>query len=371
MARILIIEDDQRIRMAIEETLSLVGYEVEPAENGMQGVEKAHKIKPDLILCDVMMPGMDGFAVLEQLSQYPETSAIPFVFLTALSTYNDIRKGMSLGADDYLTKPFTVQQLLDTVRTRLDRRKLLDQRSTQQIETVREYINLTLPHELRTPLNGIVGYVSMLRDSYEQMDKESMNQMLSGLEKSVERLQVLIENFMAYSQLHLMLQDEELIAKLHQYSAMRDFKEVITYQAEQESFNWGRYTDLRIDVDAAEVLLFSDHASRLISCLISNACKFSERGSVIRLVGRALDDHYLLTITDRGRGMTPEQIASIGVNRQFERHIYEQQGTGLGLTIASQIVRLYGGELSIESIPGKQTTVSLRLQYPYGAIRRR
>jgi signal transduction histidine kinase len=198
-----------------------------------------------------------------------------------------------------------------------------------------------------------------------------MNQMISGLEKSVERLQVLIENFMAYSQLHLMLQDTELISKLHQYSVMRDFKEVVTYQAEQEAFSWGRYTDLRIDVDAAEILLFSDHANRLISCLISNACKFSDKGSLIRIVGRGLDDHYLLTITDRGRGMTPEQITSIGVNRQFERQLYEQQGTGLGLTIANQIVQLYGGELSIESIPGKQTTVSLRLQYAYGSIRNR
>ncbi len=363
MSRILVIEDDKHIRSAIVDTLASVGYEMQSAEDGFVGVHKARVFKPDLVLCDIMMPEMDGYAVLFQLQKSPETSVIPVIFLTALSSYDDIRKGMSMGADDYLIKPFTGQELIDTVRTRLERRKRIENHSAQQMESIREYINLTLPHELRTPLTGMLGYLYMLRDSYEQMDREGMEEMLTGLEKSVDRLRILIENFTAYSQLHMILGDQDLITRLHQYSIMRDFNEKVMHQTEQEAFLFGRYNDIKMQIDPADLLLYTDHATKLISCLVSNACKFSDKGTPITVIGRAMPDHYCLKITNSGRGMTPEQIASISINRQFERNIYEQQGAGLGLVIAKQIVHLYNGTMHIESIPGKETTVTLMLRY--------
>jgi signal transduction histidine kinase len=161
----------------------------------------------------------------------------------------------------------------------------------------------------------------------------------------------------------MILGDQDLITRLHQYSIMRDFNEKIMHQTEQEAFLFGRYNDIKMQIDPADLLLYTDHATKLISCLVSNACKFSDKGTPITITGKAMPEHYCLTITNSGRGMTPEQIASISINRQFERNIYEQQGAGLGLVIAKQIVHLYNGTLKIESIPGKETTVTLMLRY--------
>ena len=125
MKKILLIEDNQEIRENIAEILTLANYEVAEAENGKVGVEKAKKEHPDLIICDIMMPQLDGYGVLHMLSKDPATSCIPFIFLTAKSEKDDFRKGMNLGADDYLVKPFDDLELLDAVEMRLKKNEIL------------------------------------------------------------------------------------------------------------------------------------------------------------------------------------------------------------------------------------------------------
>lgn len=119
MAKILIIEDNQDVRENIAEILDLAGHETDTAENGKIGVEKAVENTPDLILCDVMMPELDGFGVLKIIGKNPKTTSIPFIFLTAKTEQIDFRKGMGLGADDYITKPFDDTELLDAIEIRL------------------------------------------------------------------------------------------------------------------------------------------------------------------------------------------------------------------------------------------------------------
>jgi len=118
-ANILIIEDNKDVRENLQELLELTGYTVRTAENGKLGTAKALELVPDLILCDIMMPELDGFGVLRILSNHPSTMDIPFIFLTAKTEKEDFRKGMGLGADDYITKPYDDVQLLDTVEIRL------------------------------------------------------------------------------------------------------------------------------------------------------------------------------------------------------------------------------------------------------------
>ncbi len=119
--KILIIEDNEDIRENLAEILELAGYETHTAENGKIGVEMAEKILPDLILCDVMMPVLDGFGVLNILHKKNQTADIPFIFLTAKSEKSDFRYGMNLGADDYITKPFETNELLQVVAMRLQK----------------------------------------------------------------------------------------------------------------------------------------------------------------------------------------------------------------------------------------------------------
>lgn len=125
MKKILLIEDNQEIRENIAEILALANYEIVEAEHGKVGVEMAKSQKPDLIICDIMMPQLDGYGVLHLLSKNPDTSGIPFIFLTAKSEKDDFRKGMNLGADDYLIKPFDDLELLDAVEMRLKKNEIL------------------------------------------------------------------------------------------------------------------------------------------------------------------------------------------------------------------------------------------------------
>ena len=119
MKKILLIEDNPEVRENTEEILELADYDVFTAEDGKRGVELAKKVKPDLIICDIMMPELDGYGVLRILGKNPETASIPFIFLSAKAEKSDMRKGMNLGADDYITKPFEEDDLLEAIETRL------------------------------------------------------------------------------------------------------------------------------------------------------------------------------------------------------------------------------------------------------------
>ncbi|RAJ10956.1 CRP-like cAMP-binding protein [Chitinophaga skermanii] len=131
MATILVVDDHTDIRENVAEILSLAGYETIEAENGKRAVELAKEHKPDLIVCDIMMPELDGYGVLHLLRKVPDTEHIPFIFLTAKTDRSDFRKGMELGADDYITKPFEDVELLTAVETRLKKQTLLQEKFKQ------------------------------------------------------------------------------------------------------------------------------------------------------------------------------------------------------------------------------------------------
>ena len=123
MENILLIEDNEALRENTAEILSLANYNVTTAENGKIGVEKAIATPPDLIICDIMMPVLDGYGVFQIISKNPDLFHIPFIFLSAKSERTDLRKGMEMGADDYITKPFSDSELINAIRTRLEKMK--------------------------------------------------------------------------------------------------------------------------------------------------------------------------------------------------------------------------------------------------------
>jgi DNA-binding NarL/FixJ family response regulator len=134
MKRILVIEDEPQTRENLVTILEMEGYQPLTASDGRAGLEAAKRELPDLVLCDVMMPEMDGYAVLEGLRAHPETISIPFIFLTAKGDRKDLRAGMNLGADDYLSKPVTTAELLDAIGTRLQRHRENTEAAQQKVE---------------------------------------------------------------------------------------------------------------------------------------------------------------------------------------------------------------------------------------------
>jgi CRP-like cAMP-binding protein/ActR/RegA family two-component response regulator len=141
MKQLLLIEDNNEIRENTAEILELAGYKVRTAENGKIGVEKALQEKPDLIICDIMMPVLDGYGVLHLLNKNPDLTGIPFIFLTAKAERNDFRKGMEMGADDYITKPFNDIELLNAVESRLRKTELLSKNFNPDIQGMQQMLN--------------------------------------------------------------------------------------------------------------------------------------------------------------------------------------------------------------------------------------
>ena len=140
MKKLLLIEDNKDMRENTQEILELANYHVSAARNGKEGIELAQKEKPDLIICDIMMPEMDGYGVLHLLSKNEETSNIPFIFLTAKAERSDFRKGMEMGADDYITKPFDDIELLNAVETRLKKSELMKKDFSRNVEGLNDFL---------------------------------------------------------------------------------------------------------------------------------------------------------------------------------------------------------------------------------------
>lgn len=360
MKKILVIEDEPAIRESIVELLEAEGFDAQGAANGSAGIQQASTTPPDLILCDVQMPELDGYEVLASLRQQPITAAIPFIFLTARGTRSDLRQGMELGADDYLTKPCTASELLNAITTRLEKQALLSRQSQQQLDELRSSIALSLPHELRTPLNTILGFSETLMTEYDVLEPTEVLEIAEHLHGSAERLYRLVQNFILYSELELMLRDPQRRQTLQPGQTL-SAKALIGDVATQIAQRYERSPQLRLNLQEATLGISDLKLKKVIDELVDNAFKFSELETPVQVSGEIGPQGYVLSIMDQGRGMAAEQIALMGAYMQFERKLYEQQGTGLGLAIAQRMVELHHGQLSIASIPGQGTTVQVTL----------
>ncbi|NEP10019.1 MAG: hybrid sensor histidine kinase/response regulator [Symploca sp. SIO1A3] len=355
MTKILVIEDEELVRENLLDFLEAEDYQTIAASNGKIGVELAQNYLPDLIICDVMMPELDGYGVLKKLSHNSATATIPFIFLTAKADKIDRREGMELGADDYLTKPFTIKELKRTIEARLGRRREIK----KKFDDLRNSITLALPHEMRTSLNGILGSSQLMMDP-GSLETEEIREMAESIYKSGKRLLRLTENFLRYTEVEILATDPERVEKL-QNSSSNYPKEIIANLSREIADKLGRTADLHLEVQEASVQIADARLKTIVEELIDNAFKFSQVGTPVRVVSTVQNDTFILSVNDEGRGMTKAQIADLGAYLQFERKQYEQQGIGLGLVIAKRLAELHGGELTIESTPGQKTTVQVSL----------
>jgi diguanylate cyclase (GGDEF)-like protein len=171
MKKILVIEDEDFVRENILELLDVEGFEAIGAENGQVGVNLAKGIIPDLILCDVMMPGLDGYGVLRAIRQDALTASIPFIFLTAKAAKADFRQGMELGADDYITKPFTRAELLGAITSRLKKQATLETLYNSELQQAKAEINYLIHHDSLTHLPNQLS----LREQFKQVQSQDIS----------------------------------------------------------------------------------------------------------------------------------------------------------------------------------------------------
>jgi two-component system sensor histidine kinase/response regulator len=359
MTRILVIEDETSLRDNLQLLLEAEGLQFLGAPDGHGGVQAAREHLPDLILCDIMMPELDGYGVLAALRQDPVTATIPFIFLTAMADKADRRQGMELGADDYLTKPFTRDELLKAIRMRLEKQAGVERKFRKQLEELRGSLAMSLPHELRTPLVGILSGAALLKEDFNTLERRDVLELVDIIHASAVRLQRLVTNYLLYADLELMAADPQEIRITPEEGA--DPQALITRVAMRVAQRFGRPADLYLQVAGAVALISEEHLQKIVEELLDNAFKFSTAGTAVHVIGVVACRQYALSIVDHGRGMTAEQIAGSGAYVQFERKHHEQQGAGLGLAIARRLTELYGGQLSIASIHGQRTYLCVTL----------
>lgn len=364
MRKILVIDDESWLREMIRLALEQQGFEVIEAVDSTDGDAKARQFLPDLILCDVNMGKADaGFVTLMKLRENAATAAIPFILMTGMADSAGMRHGMELGADDYLPKPFKVDELYAAVNARLRKIKTVREDAERKLATLRTQISMMMPHELRTPLNGIIANAELLVTSAADLGTATITEMGKEICKSGLRLERLIENFLFYARLEMVATDADSVIALRSARLATPASTVHTTAIALAEIA-GRPTDLTLDLTNAPLAMAEEYFKKIVTELVQNAFKFSGAGSTVNASLKTAGEEIEFSVRDHGCGLSTEHIRRIGAYVQFERKMQDQEGLGLGLAIAKKLAELHGGRLAITSSQEAGTTVTVKLPRP-------
>lgn len=362
---ILVVDDHQLLLEAIRDLLLADGYEVEIAVNGVEALAAIQKRAPDLILSDINMPQMNGFELYQKVRENPSWVRIPFIFLTARGERTDVLRGKALGAEDYFVKPFDSEDLLTTIRSRLERAQALQQAADSEFEELKKDILNVLSHELRTPLTYISGYTDLALEDTHSLTPENLQELLQGIKKGADRLNKLVRSML----LVVEIDTGRAAENFRHFSNIRSDLEVFlrhvvnTFQPAARAS--GVTLEYFCDDKLPPVRIHEEYFCDALERLIENAIKFSRLPDKrVTIEVHATADWIEIAITDRGVGLSPTALENIFAYKrfqQFERNVMEQQGTGLGMFIAHTYIKLHGGDINVVSQLGKGSTFTLRL----------
>jgi signal transduction histidine kinase len=358
MKNILLIEDDSKVIRQVASALESDEFNLDVAETASQGYELALKNVPNLVICSWDIYDGFGYDVLRRLRDETFIATIPFIFLLDKKS-SKAKKGGSLFSFEYfIIKPFSSPELIKIIQLAFEKYETWLKNSEKRLDDLRGSISFSLPHEFFTPLNGILGFSEILIKDFDHLNKPEMIQMLKYINKDAIRLKKLTENFLAFAQLDMIGKDPEKVSLLRK-SYYYNPRDIIISTAKQLAQELERDEDLLLEVEDAPLRMGEGYVKKLAYELIDNSFKFSEKGTPVIVTLMSNDNSVLFHVSDSGRGMTPEQIISVGGYMQFDRQLHEQQGSGLGLIIAKKIVELHGGQFKIESLLNEGTKVSI------------
>jgi two-component system sensor histidine kinase/response regulator len=367
MTKIMVIEDETLLRQEVVDWLTFEGYEAAGVEDGLAGVEAALHDLPDLIISDITMPRLDGYGVLLELHSNPLTADIPFIFVTARAAHEDIRKGMASGADDYITKPFTRRELLDAIQSRLNKQLERDQEHKNEIDHLQQALTQErelrllkarlvgmFSHDFRNPLTSILSSSTLLRDYADRMDEKRRLTHISHIISSVRQLTQMLDDMLLVAQ----MDSGNLDFAPTMYSPEQIFHRVV----EEFQTISGETHQVTFESHFPNYVLVDPRLLRPIaSNLISNAIKYSPKGSDVRVTLDSLNDNFNLTVQDQGIGIPEEDQGRLFAAFQRGSNVNDVKGTGLGLAIVKQAVDLHGGSIQFESYENVGTTMRVMI----------
>ncbi|MCP9610946.1 hybrid sensor histidine kinase/response regulator [Coprobacter tertius] len=357
--KILIVDDISSNVLLLKTLLVKEKYNVLTASSGYQALELTEKEKPDLLLLDVMMPGMSGYEVAQQIKSNPETKEIPIIFLTALNATFDVVNGFQAGGNDFISKPFKKEELIIRIDHQLSlvAAKRIIIRQTEELRKIicgRDKLYSVIAHDLRSPMGAIKMVLNMLilnlpsetigKDMFEMLEMANrtteevfslLDNLLKWTKSQIGKLNVVYQDFEITEVLESMINVLSMVAELKHINIKQDYK--------------NHSAIVHADIDMIKTVTRN---------LLSNAVKFSHEGSNIYVDLNIQDDKAIICVKDSGCGISKEdQEKLLHEDTHFSSYgTHKEEGSGLGLLLCKDFVEKNGGELWFESEKGKGST---------------
>ena len=332
MKNILVIDDDYIYRTSLRELLKTNDYSVKTAENGQKGLLFAEQEHPDLILCDVQMPGMNGHEVLAALRGNSSLYNTPFIFLTSMTDLSDLREGMNLGADDYITKPCSADNLFQAIETRF--KKLEDSKKewNEKLNIAKKAEDSLTSGTLSVPLKSVIDKSEFLLNHFESYSKKDIMTYVTEIRDSANIINRKVRNLLLY-QSFLNEKNDNSVVKQLGYGKSHIKKSLFQEVIYQTARHHGREKDVFITHFEDSILQIPLQSLRIVlEEVLDNAFKFSHKGRLVRISGNRVDDNYILEVVNQPNEK-PMQIS--GSNSR------SKSTDGMGLYIVEKILSFY------------------------------
>ena len=366
---ILVVDDNPTNLQVLLESLKRTGFKILVARTGESAIQQAEYGKPDLILLDVMMPGIDGFETCRRFKTLDAFKEIPIIFMTALTDTTDKLKGFQAGGVDYVTKPLQHEEVLARVVTHLTIRRLQQESREQHLALQEQHAQLQalnaskdkffsiISHDLRSPLSSVLVGLRLLTDPESRVSESEKEEILHDSRRTVEQLYSLLDNLLVWSRLQRGLM-EYAPKQIDLQPLFERNATLFAANAEQKQIA------IRQTV-TAPIFAFADSQmiDTVIRNLISNALKFTEARGAITLSACQNDQNVEITVADTGIGMDAEAVAKLFRLdvRYNQLGTAGEKGTGLGLNVCKEFAEKNGGSIAVESVVGAGTTFRVTL----------
>jgi signal transduction histidine kinase/HPt (histidine-containing phosphotransfer) domain-containing protein len=361
---LVLLVDDEKVSLKILSDLLKDEVDIALAKNGRQALDKVSQVQPDLILMDVLMPGIDGFEVIAQLKANDATEAIPVIFITGLNSAGEEERGLTLGAQDYIHKPFSPEVVKARVATQLKivhQRQQLQKLSDELIEAseAKSRFLANMSHEIRTPLTSIIGYAEGLTQG--DFADDYQDKAVSIIAQNGQHLLNVVNEILDLSKIEANKLEIELI-DMDLIVLLTSIESLMKQQALAKGL------DFSIEYQFPLPCTITSDPTRLkqiLLNLINNAIKFTDKGSVIVKARQSAPDQLAFCVEDTGIGLSQPQMNKLFTDfTQVDSSVARKYGgTGLGLSIAKSLSNKLGGDIEVDSEPGvgSQFTVYTQL----------
>ncbi len=356
---ILLVDDEQSNLELFSTILEQAGYRTLTAGSSAEALQLLRTNKPDLIISDIYMPQKGGFEFYEDVQRMHELRYVPFIFLSALSDRQHVNEGKQLGADDYLTKPVDIDELVTTVKGKLKRAASLRSAMENEFAELKEQIISTVSHELNTPLTSIIGFSEIISSEDSHISTAELREFANRIRQGGNRLKGLVDDFLETVQIDS--------GKTSEYYAITrsEFDLTVLLSAIADEFRvLAARKNLKFQTDISGGLHATASEAQvrdIVSRLLANAVKFTSSGSV-SISASQKHDAIRIDVTDTGTGMNPKELTRVCEKfYQIDKEQKQQRGAGLGLYIADKLAEINKCKLIVSSSEGAGTTVTLIL----------